>query len=184
MKKFFISLLLGFVSLSAYCQFGALIVNDPMNYAQITSMLQEGVEQTQKMEQQLSFLKDAKEKIDYVNDKIKTLQTIDKLISLGKSTIDDIKTTSSLVSNMQNVKKEYVLVTVNRCSRYSQRILDKLGFIADILTDETYRLNDAERLNQIDKAMNEIELLSLKTHQTSINVKRVEERYNFLKDFK
>ena len=184
MKKLFISLLLGFVSLSAYCQFGALIVNDPMNYAQITSMLQEGVEQTQKMEKQLSFLKDAKEKVDNVNDKIKRLQTIDKLISLGKSTINDIKSTSNLVSNMQNVNKEYVLVTVSRCSRYSQRILDKLDFIADILTDETYRLNDAERLDQIDAAMKDIELLSLKTQQTSDNVRRLEQRYNFLKDFK
>lgn len=182
MKKILLLLLLSVINLTGYAQFLPSVVHDPVNYGQLALILEDGMEQTQKIQQQITFLQDARKAVTVVNSALKSLNTIEKVLDLSKTTISQIENVRSRIQGL-NSDPKYITASANYCMRNIRQATTNITFIADVLSDNALRLNDSERLNLIQQKMSEMELISSRVNRTLRQMERINKKANALKSF-
>lgn len=182
MRTLFIILCLLLTNLLAKGQVGgAMIVNDPMNYAQIANLVAEGKAHTEKMEKQFQILKTSKEAIERVNQAIKALDMISNLIQIGDRTLKNITRTTEALRNMKHLSPQYINYAVQLCIRFQQHIVENISFATAILTNGKFKLNDYERIKQLQEISQNIETFSRQINRIYQLSYRIENRYKTIK---
>ena len=66
-----------------------MIVNDPLNYAQMGFVIDEGVKQTTALKTSIELMKSAKESVDKVSSVVKALEDVERIASLSESLLNN-----------------------------------------------------------------------------------------------
>lgn len=181
MKKLLLLLLFSATSFAGTAQF-ASVVHDPVNYSQLALILEDGIEQTQKIQQQITFLQDAKKAVTVISSAFKSLNTIERVLDLSKNTIAQIENVRSRIQGL-NTDPKYITASASYCMRNIHQATTNITFIADVLSDNALRLNDSERLNLLQQKMSEMELICSRVNRTLRQMERINQKANTLKSF-
>ena len=166
------------------CAKGQMIVNDPLNYAQIGKVKDEGMKQTQTLKTSLWIMRKAGESLNKVNSFIKTLEDIEKVISLSQRMFDD---TNILINRMKNLDNGISVTNANKiigqCVTYNLRITNTLTTMTDILTDNRYKMSDYERMELFRENLRDLERISMLIEDQSRRISRIESKIQLFKTF-
>lgn len=161
-----------------------MIVNDPLNYAQIGMVIDEGVKQTQSLKKSFELMKQTKENLDKVSSFVKTLEDIDKIISLSQSMYDD---TSFLIRRVKNIEGGISVEAANKIIAqsvtYNLRITNYVIKMTDLLTDNKFKLSDYERIELFRENLREMEQISILIQDQHKRVSRIESKIQLFKTF-
>lgn len=158
------------------------LVHDPLSYGELGLILEKGVEQGVKLEQQISFLQDAKEALTVVSKVFKGLNTVEKALDISRATITQINSVQSRIKGMKG-DPIYITASANYCMRQLNLATDNITHLTSILTDNALRLDDSERLNQVQQTMAEMGNISNRVNRTLRQIDRIEKKSNALKCF-
>ena len=164
------NLLVFIIFLSPLCLMGQIPVTDGASLAaleQLNAQFSVGqfqnkaefIQQTAALKNTLQFMKDTKEKLSKINAKISTIIQFNEML---KTQIEIIKRQSDYINKISNdnklTAKEVQAVNARFASilRRTERLLN-LG--KELFTNDSYEMNDAERINAILEVSNGLDSL-------------------------
>ncbi|MGL5919430.1 MAG: hypothetical protein ACRCZQ_02870 [Bacteroidales bacterium] len=172
MKKLAVILLLFVLYFQkGYAQ--AAIVNDPLNYAQLSLVIEDGLEQTENLKKSWEIMKATKDAVDKVSSVVKTVEDIERVVNLSSQLYT---TSSNLIERTKTLKgcdPKYINSNIRLCLRYNVRILDIVNRLTSLLTDNTFKLNDYERVKMVREEIDELSKLSVLLDRQQRSVERV-----------
>lgn len=186
MKTICLIIITIFYSLQMNAQLQSLfpnVVHDPINYSQLGLLLTEGAEQTVKIKEQISLLKDAKNSINIVNKALKKLDMIQDVIELSQQTITSIGNVSSRIKNVKDSDPELISMSIDYCMSNLNQATNNVAFLTEILSDNAFKLNDSERLEQIQKKISEMRIINKNVQAILTKIEEINSKANTLKSF-
>jgi len=160
---------------------GQVVVSDPSSLAQITELVKTGAEQTKKMEEQVSFLKEAKENVEIVSSYLKKASVVERSIKQSKSTIETLNKLTSGLSSFGNLDPAYISRLTSTLHNFYVNVNNNVNDIADLLVDGKLKVNDAERIDLINQKLDEIHLMEVKAVTAYQKAYSINNRLNVLK---
>ncbi|MFV0468636.1 MAG: hypothetical protein ACK5MK_06885 [Dysgonomonas sp.] len=160
---------------------GAMVVTDPGNLAQIMELVKSGAEQTKSLNEQVNYLKEAKENLEVVSNYLKTAQTVDRAIKQSKKTIDVLNKLTSGLSSFGNLNSVYISTLTGTLSGYYTDVNTNISEITNLLTDGKLKLSDSERLQLINERLDEVHLIEVKAKKAYSKAYSINNRLNVLK---
>lgn len=152
---------------------GSPIVHDPINYGQLGAIFQQGAQQVQQVTKQLGFLQDAKKAVTVVSSALKTLRTVEKVIDLSKSTVNQIDNVQRRLGRLNSLDPGYISVSASYCMRCTNQATDNVTMLTSILSNGALRLNDSERLREIQQSISEMEMLTVQVNRLLRTAERI-----------
>lgn len=150
------ALLLVMVCAKAQIPTGAMVVNDPAANSTLLQSLSQGAAQVQQGTEQLEFLKDAKDVVEKVNNVLRDVHELEEIYNIQKDILEKTRNDLRMIngtslfypSEIRNITMSYTNI-VDRSIKAMEG-LDKL------LTNNLFKMNDAERLSFIREIKSEI----------------------------
>ena len=121
---------------------GQMIVNDPLNYAQIGFVIDEGVKQTQALKTSLELMKTAKETVDQVSSLVKALADVEKIASLSETLLNNSAKLVTRLKSMEGLSASDLNKALAQCLNCNRRITRTVIMMTDLLSDNRYKVND------------------------------------------
>lgn len=160
---------------------GAMVVTDPGSLAQILELVKTGAEQAKSINEQVNYLKEAKDAIETVSSYLKSARTVEKAIGQSKRTITVLNKLTNGISSFGNLNPAYVSGLTNQLKNYYSGVNDNVEEITDLLTDGKFKLNDAERMDLINEKLDNIHLIEIKARNAYMKAYGINNRLNVLK---
>lgn len=180
MKKLITLMMLFVVTSALRAQF---IVNDPLNYAQIGMVIDEGMKQTKALKTSLDLMKSAKESVDKVSSLVKALEDVEKIASLSEKMLSNSSRLVERLKGFQGLPPAQLNKALGECLEYNTRITRSVVMLSDLLTDNRYRVNDYERISLFKEQLREMERVSLLMRDQSRRISRIEAKMQVFKTF-
>lgn len=159
------------------------IVNDPLNYAQIGLVIDEGMKQTKALKSSLDLMKSAKESVDKVSSLVKALEDVDRIASLSEGMLSNSAALVSRLKKLDGLSASQLNRALSECLNYNTRITRSVIMLTDLLTDNRYKVNDYERISLFKEQLREMERISVLMQQQSQRVSRMEAKMQVFKTF-
>lgn len=180
MKKTIMLMMLLIATSALRAQF---IVNDPLNYAQIGMVIDEGMKQTKALKTSLDLMKSAKESVDKVSSLVKALEDVEKIASLSEKMLSNSSRLVERLKGIQGLPPAQLNKALRECLEYNTRITRSVVMLSDLLTDNRYRVNDYERISLFKEQLREMERVSLLMRDQSRRISRIEAKMQVFKIF-
>lgn len=159
------------------------IVNDPLNYAQIGLVIDEGMKQTKALKTSLDLMKSAKESVDKVSSLVKALEDVEKIASLSERMLSNSAALVDRLKKMQGLSPSQLNKALGECLNYNTRITRSVIMMTDLLSDNRYKVNDYERITLFKEQLREMERISVLMEQQSRRISRIEAKMQIFKTF-
>lgn len=161
----------------------AMIVNDPLNYAQIGLVLEEGLAQTENLQKSWAILKATKDAVDKVSSVVRTVEDIERVVNLSSSLYSQSTSLIDRIKDMKDCDPKYINSNIRLCLRYNTRILDTVNRLTALLTDDKFKLNDYERVKMVREEIDELSKLSALIDRQERSVTRMNNTIELFKMF-
>lgn len=132
-------------------QIPAQVVHDPTNLAKIKEVLETGQQQVNKIKEQTSLLKEARDAVSKVNREIMKISTLKNAVSQQEHLLN-IFSSSLMDVESQAMSGEALSAYLNRMESYRTQILDNNSLLIQFISDNVFNMSDYERI----KAMNDV----------------------------
>ena len=160
-----------------------MIVNDPLNYAQMGFVIDEGVKQTTALKTSIELMKSAKESVDKVSSVVKALEDVERIASLSESLLNNSSQLVTRIKGMEGLSASNMNRTLAQCMNCNRRIIRTVTMMTDLLTDNRYKVNDYERISLFKEQLRELERISSLIEQESRRITRIETKMRVFKIF-
>lgn len=159
------------------------IVNDPLNYAQIGLVIDEGMKQTKALKTSLDLMKSTKESVDKVSSLVKALEDVEKIASLSEEMLSNSSKMMERLKRLDGLPASHINNALAECLNYNTRITRSVLVMTDLLTDNRYKVNDYERITLFKEQLREMERISLLMNQQNQSLNRIEAKMQLFKAF-
>ena len=172
------------ISLSGHLVAQGMPVYDNTNFISLAKSLIESAKQTTQLLKSVEFLKQQKENIEKVNNVIKQLKAVKELTKNNQKLFNMVQDDLRDILNSPYIKPEEVDRISESFNNIIEQSLDDLDFISQVLSSDTLKMTDAERVmflkekeQQSKEMVAEIdqktrrykEIISFRTMQDKIN---------------
>lgn len=182
MKKINICILMLFIALSAKAQIPS-IVNDPLNYAQLGLMIEEGISQTEELRKTWDILDKTKKAVDMVNKEVKRYQDIDRVLTVSQNIARTADRLIDRYKQFDGSGKDNLLQNVKMCIVYKQQLLRNMDILTQLLTNNTFKMNDYERMRLMNEQLREMNNLASALQRRDRAMQRIERKKQLFKNF-
>lgn len=150
------------------------IVSDPGSYAYYSQQITLATMTIGTIEQQVSFMQKAKEKLEMVNDKLKSIATIARAIRQTTITIKMIDNTIASIKKIKTVDPRIINSHVRRCVRLGERVSQNLSDMEGILRSNNLNMSDAERMTAINEKLRELSSVTSEANMIMTRMNQLE----------
>lgn len=158
------------------------VVHDPVNWASIGEMILQAEEAAHQMQRQLAFAEKAAEKVEKVNNLIKTIKLAEETINRGVRMIDRIEGIKKAIERKDKLSAKYVATIIRRCVSAVDQILSNLLFIENVL-GIGLNMSDNERIMQMQRNLNAINLVANSIKRLEVATERLYQKKQLFERF-
>lgn len=158
------------------------IVNDPMNYGLLGEMLVQAEGQLEKVDKQLTFAEKAANRVEKVNDQIKTLKLVTECFERGRNTVERINRIYTTIKGFDGLSPEYISMCTKRCAQACAQIVGNMQFMETAL-GVGLKMSDKERLTTLQDNLDAINMEAVAIERLDRQAARLYEKRKLLKTF-
>lgn len=161
MKSLLIILVSVFWGISQiFAQITSPIVHDPLNAVSLGEIIVKSEQQISNLNQQLSLAKKLQEKVEKVNNTVKTLRMAEDMVTKSAKTITRINKLLDALKKTDGLSPSYLRVCSGRCNDAIGSIIDSMNFLDKVL-GTGFNMSDRERIESMRETMQEVERASI-----------------------
>jgi hypothetical protein len=154
MKHTMLSILLT-VILNARSQGQGMPVYDNTNFITLGKSLIEGAKQTAELLKTVKFLKEAKEKIEQVNNAVQQYKAVREITQNNQRLFDMVRNDLREILNSPYIHPDEIDIISDSFNLIIENSLDNLDFMGQVLSNNFLNMTDAERLAILEEQREE-----------------------------
>jgi hypothetical protein len=154
MKHIMLSILLT-VILNARSQGQGMPVYDNTNFITLGKSLIEGAKQTAELLKTVQFLKEAKEKIEQVNNAVQQYKAVREITQNNQRLFDMVRNDLREILNSPYIHPDEIDIISDSFNLIIENSLDNLDFMGQVLSNNFLNMTDAERLAILEEQREE-----------------------------
>ena len=159
-------------------------VYDNTNFISLAKSLIESAKQTSQLLKTVEFLKKQKENIERVNNVLKQIKAVKKLVRNNKILLKTVQGDLKQILRSAYIKPEEIARISDSFNVIIENSLDDLDFINKILTSDYFKMSDAERAQVLrERELQSKEMvaeirLKTKRYQDIISFREMQDKIN------
>lgn len=154
------------------------IVNDPINYAQLTEMVAQAQDQIAIANESLTFAEKVEARVAKVSGLIKATQLAIDVIDRGVYTVDRIDALLTTMQSMDGLTPQYLAMLSRRCAQAVNAVIGSMKLIENVLGG--FNMSDNERLQQLQENLDAINLAAAQIYMLDLKTRRLNRKMELL----
>lgn len=182
MKKLYLIffILFSFIGKS-FSQVG--VVTDPGSYAYYAQQIEQATQTINVANKQFSILKEAKEKLEKFNEKLKSVSTFARAVDQSGRTVKTINDCISSIKSIDGVDMRVINHNVKKCIRLGERVNDNISDIKEILKSDNLNMSDRDRIDKVEEKLKDMREISSETDVLLRHIKQVKSMNRWVTKF-